>query len=197
MNNVNDNNLIYRKIASALQSLGSVEPALLHSLPDIMEGYTYTDFELMLSKDHVCQHVWYIVEGYIRWFQIINNREVTMYISKPADLVLHAGFYNRKPSPLQLQALKNGCQTQRVNYDIVKKIQQMYPSTYALSTVLSSRLRDQKLAFQNMLSHTNIYTRYLLLKQYLGDKYFNTLTIDNISPLLNIDRSTLYRWLHK
>ncbi len=195
MNLLSETDPVFLKISTALHSLGKVDPGLIQVLPDLMEEWSVKGREYLLAMNQVCRHVWYIETGFVRWYLQLNGHDFTTYITRPGNIILHEGFYAQRSTPLLLQALKGGCRTCRINYEMVKKYQGIYPTTYALSTNLSNQIAIEKSEFQHQIAEADIYQRYSYIAEYLGSKYFNALKIEDIAPLINVDRSTLYRWL--
>ena len=88
----------------------------------------------------VCNHIIFVVKGYLRSYYEINEEEVTNYIvSRHTAITAFASFTSREPSKEYIQAITD-CELLSITYENMQMLYKKYPKWQELGRLIMEQI---------------------------------------------------------
>ncbi len=123
-------------LENLLQSIGKLNPVELQKALDHTFPLTFKKNEHLLKEGQTAKHVYFIEEGYLRSYEIVEGIEKTMNFGKPKKFMTNLESYGSgNPSPESIQAITD-CRVVKIAKTDLEALSQEIPQLAHLQNLL-------------------------------------------------------------
>jgi len=187
---------IFDRLSSGTYAIKGLVSSFILTLTELMLKKTYKKGEILLKEGEVCEKIFYIESGLIRFYTIIDGKEISTWFAKEGDFITSANsFHFGNKSHEYIQTLENSVIfsfDKSVYFPMIK----MHSNFAMFSTnELYQNLtecQNQCLLLRTLKAEDRykfFVQKYPSLKNRISQKY--------LSSFLGIDNSYLSKIIHK
>lgn len=105
------------RLLNFLNSVYPLSKDLTEYLRQNLKGELIKKKEMLLEKGRICKNIFFIEEGLVRCFYLLNDKEVCSWFMKEGDVIISVeSFFKQMPSYESIQALED-CMVHFISYE--------------------------------------------------------------------------------
>jgi CRP-like cAMP-binding protein len=190
---------IYDRLSSGNHAIKGLVSSFILTLTELMFKNSYKKGDVLLNQGDVCDKIYYIESGLLRFYTVIDNKEISTWFAKEGDFITAANsFHFGVKSHEFIQAIENSV-VFSFDKSVYFQMEKMH-SNFALYSTNELYLNLTECQNQCLLLRTLkaedrykfFITKYPSLKNRISQKYLATfLGIDNsyLSKIINKEES--------
>lgn len=187
---------IFDRLGSGTYGIKGLISSFILTLTELMYKNSYKKGDILLKEGDICDKIYYIESGLIRFFTVIDNKEISTWFSSEGEFITSANsFHFGTPCHENIQVIENS-----IIYSFEKSIYfQMIKMHNNFAMFSTNELYLNLVECQNQclilrtLKAEDRYkffiSKYPKLKNRVSQKYLST--------FLGIDNSYLSKIIHK
>lgn len=156
------------------------------------EQFSFKKNEEILRNGKVCNHLYFINQGLMRGYYLLENKEVTNWLATENDFCTsYYSFISRTPSYETLECTEK-CEVEAISYVTLNKVYGMFPETERVGRLILedyySRLEERLISIQ----FKSAKERYEVLFRN-RPQLLNRAPLGHLASYLGITQETLSR----
>jgi CRP-like cAMP-binding protein len=187
---------IFNRLSSGTYAIKGLVSSFILTLTELMLKKSYKKGDILLQQGEVCDRIFYIESGLIRFYTLIDNKEISTWFAKEGDFITSANsFHFGVESHENIQAIENSVIfsfDKNVYFQMIKMHNNFAMfSTNELYQNLTE-CQNQCLLLRTLKAEDRykfFVSKYPSLKNRISQKYLST--------FLGIDNSYLSKIIHK
>ncbi len=186
-------------LAPLIQLLKEIKPisnALEEVLINGFEIHKKEKNEKLLAEGNICKSLWFLVNGLLRSYHNIGEKEVTSRIMFTNHIVIAPGsFFTQTPATESIEALAD-CEVATISFTTLQKIYESFPEFNLHTRIITEQYfykTEQRLYMLRKHDATDKYAYFL--ENY--ETYLKNIPQKYIASFLNIAPETLSRVRNK
>jgi CRP-like cAMP-binding protein len=186
-------------LAPLLRMLAEIKPmskALEGALINGFEMHTKEKNEVLLAEGSVCKNLWFLVNGLLRSYHNIGEKEVTSRIMFTNHIVIAPGsFFTQTPATESIEALAD-CEVATISFITLQKMYESFPEFNLHTRIITEQYfykTEQRLYMLRKHDAADKYAYFL--ENY--ETYLKNIPQKYIASFLNIAPETLSRVRNK
>lgn len=179
-------------LKNLLQSIGKLNPAELQKALDHTLPLTLKKNEYLLKEGQRARHIYFIEEGYLRSYEIVEGIEKTMNFGKPRKFMTNWESYDSgNPSPESIQAITD-CRVVKIAKINLETLSQEIPQLAHLQNLMFQEIFRCKEDRMKGFIQKKAIERY---KQFVTSNpdLVQVVSVNHLSSYLGVAPETLSR----
>lgn len=187
------------KLSSGNQAIKGFVSSFIVTITELMYKTSYKKGDILLMEGEICDKVFYVESGLLRFYTVAENKEISTWFSKEGDFITSANsFHFGTPCHENIQALENS-----VIYSFDKSVYFQMAKMHTNFSLFSinelflnlSECQNQCLLLRTLKAEDRykfFINKYPSLKNRISQKYLSSfLAIDNsyLSKIINKEDS--------
>jgi CRP/FNR family transcriptional regulator, anaerobic regulatory protein len=186
-------------LAPLLQMLAEIKPiskALEEALINGFEIQKKEKNEILLTEGNICKVLWFLVNGLLRSYHNIGDKEITSRIMFTNHIVIAPGsFFTQTPSTESIQALAD-CELATISFTTLQNMYKSFPEFNLHTRIITEQYFYKTEQRLYMLRKHDAAAKYdYFLENY--ETYLKSIPQKYIASFLNIAPETLSRVRNK
>jgi CRP/FNR family transcriptional regulator, anaerobic regulatory protein len=186
-------------LAPLIQMISEIKPipkALEEALIDGFEINKKEKNEILLKEGNICKNLWFLVDGLLRSYHNIGDKEVTSRIMFTNHIVIAPGsFFTQTPATESIQALAD-CEVAAMSFTTLQNIYTSFPEFNLHTRIITEQYFYKTEQRLYMLRKHDAGAKYnYFLENY--ETYLKNIPQKYIASFLNIAPETLSRVRNK
>jgi CRP/FNR family transcriptional regulator, anaerobic regulatory protein len=186
-------------LAPLIQILSEVKPiseVLEEALINEFEIHKKEKNEVLLAEGNICKNLWFLVNGLLRSYHNIGDKEITSRIMFTNHIVIAPGsFFTQTPATESIQALTD-CEVATMSFTSLQKIYEFFPEFNLHTRIITEQYFYKTEQRLYMLRKHDAAAKYAyFLENY--ETYLKNIPQKYIASFLNIAPETLSRVRNK
>lgn len=179
-------------LVNHISKLTPISEYALNWIKQHTEEFIFKKNEIILNEGKVCDHLYYVVNGLVGSYYIIDDQEVCNWIAMEEDMATcYYSFISREPSYETIVAFEN-CTVQSISYHHIQELYKKFPETEKAGRLILenyySRLEERLISIQFKTAKE----RYDVLFNKRPE-IFNRAPLGKIATYLGMKQETLSR----
>ncbi len=139
-------------LISKIGTLTNLSPEALNFLEEHVETQVFKRNEEVLRNGRFCNHLYFVTQGMLRGYYIIDNKEVSNWLATEGDFCTsYYSFIARTTSYETIEAIEKS-EVQAISYANLNKVYNLFPETERAGRLILeeyySRLEERMISLQ-------------------------------------------------
>jgi CRP-like cAMP-binding protein len=174
-----------------LQSIAALSPKLEEWLRTIIRKYSFKAGDKILEPGQVCDKIFFVRNGLIRIYHMLNQEEVSDWFIKEADVCVSVdSFFDQTESEEYLVALED-CECWGITFEELEKTFVKFPEFNVHGRIISNRYYVQLYKRSSSLKRQTPERKYKMLIDKNED-FLTRISPNHMASYLDVGRRTYF-----
>jgi CRP-like cAMP-binding protein len=177
------------------QMLGAIKPISADLRLALLSAFKIANFkrgDIILKECEVCRNLWFLVDGILRSYHTIDEKEVTSRLMFKNHIVISAGsFFKQTPATESIEALSDTV-VATLSFISLQEVYNRFPEFNYHTRIITETYFHKQEQRLYMLRQADVRLRYKYFKENYSE-YFKDISLKYVASFLNITRETLSR----
>ncbi len=182
-------------LAPLFTLLNEIKPMCTELREAIMNSFEYVEIkkgDVLLAEGHICTNLWFLVNGLLRSFHEMGEKEITSRIMFTNHIVISPGsFFTQTPATESIEALCNS-EVATIPFRSLQKIYESFPEFNLHTRIITEQYFYKQEQRLYMLRKHGAKEKYNFFLDNYAD-YLKDIPQKYIASFLNIAPETLSR----